>query len=478
MPIFLHFSSERPLIGPFCYIHSMLMTITLKGPGSAELPQILDHPADESKSHAHSFGTSHVFFPVLEPDCCAAFLLEVDPLWFSKREGPYLEGAPQLSRHFNHRAYSANVLFALALLRTFGKDLDKASPGSFQTTLELSAIHLPQPDLLQLLLEPLGHQVEVKALPPMLEGGASSFFTASMSSELSPLTALKHLMAAVLCLDEGKLFWLSPPELADLMAVAGPLLSSHPRQEEVQALLAKGQDRIFNPFLKRLSPGEDLGFWMENANAAAAELEKGIGLGKDREEAIVWLLEQLRPDSVLDLGCGEGHLLYRLLSGDLARRVCGMDISATALQTAGKKLVEWGLSPSQRAAVSLRLGNACYQDERMEGFELVVLQELLCHLEAFQLAGLLENLFEVLRPPHVIATLPNADYNALIPALEQGAFRHANHRFEWGMARIQQWAGSLAAEHGYEVQVIGIGDAHPKLGPPAFLLYFQLPTDQ
>ena len=54
-------------------------------------------------------------------------------------------------------------------------------------------------------------------------------------------------------------------------------------------------------------------------------------------------------------------------------------------------------------------------------------------------------------------TTPNAEYNALLHGLPAGSFRHADHRFEWDREQFAGWAGGVAARHGYQAELSGIG---------------------
>ena len=75
-------------------------------------------------------------------------------------------------------------------------------------------------------------------------------------------------------------------------------------------------------------------------------------------------------------------------------------------------------------------------------------------------------------PKFVIVTTPNADYNALFPNLVTGAFRHPDHRFEWGRARFEAWAASIGETYGYSAAFSGIGAVDAVLGAPTQMAVF------
>ena len=54
----------------------------------------------------------------------------------------------------------------------------------------------------------------------------------------------------------------------------------------------------------------------------------------------------------------------------------------------------------------------------------------------------------------------------MFEGLAPGAFRHRDHRFEWTRAEFAAWSEQVAARHGYDVAISGIGEADPDLGSP------------
>jgi hypothetical protein len=70
-------------------------------------------------------------------------------------------------------------------------------------------------------------------------------------------------------------------------------------------------------------------------------------------------------------------------------------------------------------------------------------------------------------------TTPNAEYNVLFDGLPAGAFRHADHRFEWTRAQFGDWAAAVAARHGYEVTLAGVGPEDAAAGCPSQLAVFR-----
>jgi 2-polyprenyl-3-methyl-5-hydroxy-6-metoxy-1,4-benzoquinol methylase len=115
-----------------------------------------------------------------------------------------------------------------------------------------------------------------------------------------------------------------------------------------------------------------------------------------------------------------------------------------------------------------------YRDQRLSGFDAATVVEVIEHLDAPRLAAFERVLFEFARPPHVIITTPNAEYNSLFETLPAGQFRHRDHRFEWRRTEFETWAKKNAERFGYQVRFLPIGAEDPTLGAPTQMGIFSV----
>lgn len=175
-------------------------------------------------------------------------------------------------------------------------------------------------------------------------------------------------------------------------------------------------------------------------------------------------------ETVLDLGCGSGALLERLLAEPRLRRIVGVDRSPQALLTAAQRLASDDGAVDPR--LTLRQGSATAVDEDLVGFDAAVLVETLEHLEPEHLSRLERSVFTRLRPGLVLITTPNREYNALY-GLAPGELRHPHHRFEWDRPRFERWAAGAARRNDYSVEFEGIGPAHAWLGSSTQMAVFR-----
>lgn len=190
-----------------------------------------------------------------------------------------------------------------------------------------------------------------------------------------------------------------------------------------------------------------------------------------RLDAIVRLLLDSGATSVLDLGCGRGELLQRLLPHAQLTRLVGIDIDERALALARSALGIDLLDTTRRVVV--RYGSFEERDAELAGFDAAVLLETIEHIDAGRLPRVEQAVFAGMRPQLVLVTTPNREYNPL-HGMARGQRRHPGHRFEWDRAQFRQWAEGVAARNGYAFTCADLGPPHPVHGASSQLARFSL----
>ena len=130
-------------------------------------------------------------------------------------------------------------------------------------------------------------------------------------------------------------------------------------------------------------------------------------------------------------------------------------------------------SDAERERIDLFHGSVVYRDERLRGFDAMVLMEVVEHVDPSRLGALEDAVFAAAAPEAVVVTTPNAEYNALYPDLVDGRFRHDDHRFEWTRAEFRAWADATASRYGYIVEFRPVGAEDAALGAPTQLALFR-----
>ena len=461
----------------------MLFTITTTAHQADDLSFLLHkHPA-RVQVFELNFGKVHVFYPeVNETGCTVAMLFEVDPVALVRRHRG--GGGGTLGTYVNDRPYVASSFLSVAISQVFGtalgghcKDLpdrvDEAMP--FEVNIAILPCRGGETVLRQ-LFEPLGYQVE--ATPHALDErfpqwGTSRYFTVTLKATCSLQALLSHLYVLVPVLDDDKHYYVGEDEVEKLLRRGEKWLPSHPERALITERYLKYQRSLVREALARLQ--EDVvtpDATAERDAAAEAALEAPVRLNELRLDAVLEALKHCGAKRVLDLGCGEGKLLVMLMKDAHFEKLVGVDVSAQALEIAARRL-HLDRHPKRRERVSLLHGALTYRDDRLHGYDAAALVEVIEHLDVPRLRALERVVFAHARPGCVIVTTPNREYNIHFESLPAGNFRHPDHRFEWGRSEFRTWAEDVAAQFGYTVRFVPIGEVDETLGPPTQMAVFE-----
>ncbi len=175
--------------------------------------------------------------------------------------------------------------------------------------------------------------------------------------------------------------------------------------------------------------------------------------------------------TVLDLGCGDGDLLFQLVIEPQIRKIVGIDLSRDALLSLRNRLDT--LSAHSVAEVELLHTSMTEAGDTLRGYDCAILLETIEHIDPGLLSVLERSVFGTMQPATVIITTPNADYNALL-GLPPGSFRHPDHRFEWGRPKFRRWAQGVAIRNGYRVKWSDLGGQDPVHGGASQMSIFTL----
>ncbi|MGX1133864.1 3' terminal RNA ribose 2'-O-methyltransferase Hen1 [Streptomyces glaucescens] len=480
------------------------MFLTISTTGTPERPAtdlgylLHKHPG-KTQAFSTSYGTAHVLYPEADDQrCTAALLLEVDAVALVRRgKGKGRGGAPDaaLAQYVNDRPYAASSLLAVAIGAVFSSAMrgvcharpelpEQARP------LRVEVPALPArggPDLVRRLFEPLGWTVTAEAIAldtEFPEWGDSRYVRLTLESETRTVAeALRQLYVLLPVLDDAKHYWVAADEVDKLLRVGEGWLAEHPEQKLITSrylarrwsLTREAMNRLE---LVRLAETDDSEVeTIDNAVAAETETEeKPTPLAVQRREAIVAALTESAAARVLDLGCGEGHLVQALLKDTRFTEIVGVDVSVRALTIASRRLKLDRMGERLASRVKLIQGSLAYTDRRLKGYDAAVLSEVVEHVDLPRLPALEYAVFGAARPRTVLVTTPNAEYNVRWESLPAGHVRHRDHRFEWTRQEFRAWAGAVAARHGYTVGFRPVGPDDPEVGPPTQMAVFTLDT--
>ncbi|MBX0289384.1 3' terminal RNA ribose 2'-O-methyltransferase Hen1 [Hymenobacter sp. HSC-4F20] len=480
----------------------MLLTISTTHQPATDLGYLLHKNPARLQTVAVAAGQAHIFYPEATAErCTVALLLDIDPVALVRsHRGPAGEGFA-LEQYVNDRPYVASSFFSVALGKAFNTALNgtcKERPDLPEQRLPLAATVAVMPaasaEQLRRLFEPLGYEVEVEAHPldpTVPEWGNSRYFTLRLQHPAVRLQELlSHLYVLIPVLDRGdKHYWVAQAEAEKLLRRGAAWLPQHPEREFITRRYLRFAEYV-NPTLERLLAAEQAA-----TDDVAADAREEIALAETaailtsggsvvpaaekqnlhdlRLDRVAEELRRLGAQRVLDLGCGEGKLVRRLLKLPQVEHILALDVSWRELERAQQRLNIAEMPPRQRERLTLTQGSLLYHDPRLAGYDAAAVVEVIEHLDESRLAAFEQVVFARARPGAVLVTTPNAEYNQRYEALSAGEFRHEDHRFEWTQAQFAEWAAGVAERNGYRVRIEPLGPEVAEHGAPSQLAVFE-----
>jgi 3' terminal RNA ribose 2'-O-methyltransferase Hen1 len=462
----------------------VLLTISTTHDPATDLGYLLHKHPGRVQEFTRSFGVATVFYPEATAErCTVALLLDVDPIRLARgraRNSPDFS----LAQYVNDRSYAASSLLGVALADVFstaraGRCAACQELADAAIPLEIAVPVLPcrgGAEVARRVFEPLGWAVEAEPIAldeAFPEWGDSRYIGVRLRGAVRLADALNQLYVLLPVLDESKHYWQGPDEVDKLLRSGGGWLANHPAKDLITRRYLGRRGGLTRVALARLAElGDEVEETIEPAEdeEVGQPEEKRVPLNTERHEAVHQALLSLAATSVIDLGCGPGQFLDRLVKTPAFTRVAGCDVSTRSLQQAARRLRLDRMSERQSARVELFQGALTYEDPRFAGFDAAVLMEVIEHVDPPRLEALEHVVFGAAKPGAVIVTTPNSEYNVRYEGL--AGLRHPDHRFEWDRARFAQWSDRVAAAHGYSVERADIGAVDEALGTPTQMAVF------
>ncbi|RYG36274.1 3' terminal RNA ribose 2'-O-methyltransferase Hen1 [bacterium] len=458
----------------------MVLTIRTTHRSATDLGYLLMKNPERAHRSELGFGTATVFFPeATEEACTAALVLEIDPVGLVR--GRRNEDSGMLDQYVNDRPYSANSFFITALRETLASALNGRSrekPELAETAIPLEA-HLPAlrvrggEAFARAVFEPLGYDVEVQERHDP-DWGVARHLSLTLRGTLRLADLLSHLYVLIPALDGDKHYYLDQNEIEKLLKRGEGWLPDHPLKDTIVRRYLR-PPKLANEALSRLMQEEEPSEEEKEDEVSVEEKPaRKKSLHAQRLDAARDQLVASGAVKVLDLGCGEGQLLRRLITEKQFTKILGMDVSLRALREAQSKLRLERRPEREREKIELIHGSLVYRDRRLEGYDAAAVVEVIEHLDPPRLRSFERAVFEFAKPGLVVVTTPNRDYNAKYPEME--GMRHSDHRFEWDRNEFWAWCESVATQHGYEFEIEGVGEPDEELGAPSQMAVFKRPN--
>lgn len=148
----------------------------------------------------------------------------------------------------------------------------------------------------------------------------------------------------------------------------------------------------------------------------------------------------INPRTVVDLGCNSGRLLELLLKEKQIRKILGVDNSHEFLKEAKERLSLHDMKPRERRKIELIHSNFLNDDERIQGYDLATLVNVVEHLDESKKKMFEYTVFEFIQAEAIIITAPLGKKN-----MHKG--QKLSRKTEFG-----RWSRDIARQYNYDVQ--------------------------
>lgn len=464
----------------------MQVEITLSASNDADytardLGFLLHKHPDHLHEREIAAGKVSIFYPeVAETRTTALLYLDIDPVGLVRGKNRISDGL--LTQYVNDRPYVANSFLSVAIARSFGQTMagkSKERQELADQALSLEARVVPVAaaggtGVIETLFSPLGYQVSAD---PLTDSESRCLFDLHISGVVRLRDLLNHLYVLVPVLDNAKHYWIDVDEVEKLLDKGEGWLADHPAKDLITRSALKHRRALSNMALARLAEGDDESSDRDRDEGVRGDgreetFEQPIRLHDLRLDTVLNVIKEFGASSVLDLGCGEGRLISRLLKERGLDRIVGVDPSVQAIEKAARRLRLDQAGDALRARLSLQMGSLTYADRRWRGFDVATLVEVIEHIDPTRLSVLEMSVFGDARPRLVVITTPNREYNALFDGMTAGEMRHPDHRFEWTRTEFSSWCQRVASQYGYSTDIQPIGPVDERLGGPSQMAVF------
>ncbi len=432
------------------------------------------------------WGKAYVFYSQASEELCTANLLvDINSVDLIRKGKKRHVKDFSLYHYINDRPYAASSFISVAISRVFGDALKgkcKAKPHLTELAIPLKVTLTALPsrrgaELLEALFQPLGYEIKIKPLElnqKFPEWGASPYFEITLIKTCPLKDLLAQLYVLIPVLDDNKHYWVNEAEIEKLLQYATDWLPDHPQKTLITSSYLAKQRSLTDAALARLTEEDTIDVEQDERKKATMEesIEQKINLNQQRLDSIADTLNELDVKTIIDLGCGEGKLIKRLIEEKKYTKITGVDVAHSELCRAEKKLKFKDMHHESKQKVNLLQSSLMYRDKRFENYDAATLIEVIEHVELSRLDMLEKSVFQYAQPKYVIVTTPNVEYNTKFEALPSNTFRHKDHRFEWTREEFQSWANHIGKKFGYFATFKDIGTIDEKVGSPTQMAIF------
>ncbi|HRI68989.1 MAG TPA: methyltransferase [Polyangium sp.] len=423
----------------------MLLTLRVTGAHAADLEALLDKCPDELHSARLPFGVAHVFYPEVSVDAVTvALLVDIPAVAWSSNESRVGFSEPNAATN----SFAIAHVFRSALAARSPRRPDLVTH-VLPIEAQIDSFVVPRgTNEARTFFEPLGYQVQITEHVADEPGDHHPNLirqSVRLTKQCPLYEVLSHIYVLGPVVDGHATDGVLDGERGALLMHAEGLVRGHPAGDRIlQTYAARKPSEVALAF-DRLAQTDPL-----PGQTAVDEPLAPTLLDDARADAIALELREAAAHSVVDLGCGDGKLLARLVREKALTRIVGFDVSHRLLEAAAQrmKLDRRGGKKSER--LELLQGSLFYSDGRLNGFDAAVLADVLQHVPTNRLRDAENVVFHDTRPSTVVVMMNDV-------RREENASNEAVQG--WTMQRFDAWATNVSERHGYRVRLLSPGSS-------------------
>lgn len=443
----------------------MQLSLTVRGPGAEAVSHLLaKNPNNLYERGEKGLTVRLVYSTFSSEEVQFLIFVKTDPIDLVKNSPDLYD----ITHYINDREFATSSIFVSSIRKALGTALngkpkeEYASWVEYPFEMELSfgpvATDLSNREL-EALFVPMGYTVKIEYGESFIREKSSAKFITILGNQTLQNT-LKHISILISVIDNYKHYFIDERELEKLDRYGEGWLENHP----LKALILKRSLR----FQKIISQSR---FYEKETKTQEKEEFPKVRLNDLRYEAIINYIETLpKKETIVDLGAGEGKLSVKLGFIEGVKEILSVEPANKARL---KALERFDQIKEKHGFVEPKSvpGSLFYYDERLTNKDVMILCEVIEHIDEYRLDKVFETIFKDYRPEVLIVTTPNQEYNVVYDMDEK--MRHHDHRFEWTREELRQKMEAWSKHFPYQMSYQGIGEENQLYGHPTQMVIFR-----
>lgn len=441
----------------------MQLLLTVKGESAEVVSHLLaKNPSSIYEREEKGFKVRIVYLTFTEDEVKFLIYVKADPIDLVRNSPDTYD----ISHYINDREFAVSSLFITTIRKALGTALNGKPQEDyiqwvnhpFDLELSFGPVSTDLKDHeLKALFEPIGYKVEIeRGTSTGREKSSARFITISGSQTIQ--NAFRHVFILIPVIDNYRHYFIDEREVEKLDRYGEGWLENHPLKQFIVRRTLRFQVLI----------SQSKFYQKEPKNREQNELSK-VRLNELRYEAIVNYIQTLpKKETLVDLGAGEGKLSAQLGFINGVKEILSVEPSNKSRIRAVERFQK--IEHEDFVEPKSMSGSLYYFDSRLLNRDIIILCEVIEHIDEHRLPKIFETILKEYRPKVLIVTTPNQEYNVVYDM--DVLMRHQDHRFEWTRDQFRQNVEMWAKDLQYQISFQGIGEEAPPYGHPTQMAIF------